>query len=212
MTIKISMPDNEYAHPLYVPNVKRSFIQYDPKTSTLYADYSEDDSVLERVYNGEMYEWNISNQILSSDLEVLLNLIKDGLENGTIDPLSIGHTLETGQHDTPELALIAEAADPYNDTGENGGIDDTQSAGNMDIWGDSQYPDMNSLLTATDDDIKEWIISNGYNQEDDYGDRHSISGDTTELGLLTAWRGKIEAYRREKETNKNRTETEEEKA
>ena len=197
-TITTSMPDNNYAHPLYVPGVKRAFIQYDPKANKLYADYSEDDSVLERVYNGEMYEWNISPQILSSELEVLLNLIKDGLENGTVDPLAIGHTLESGQHDTPELALIAESADPYNDRGMNRGIEDTQSAGNMDVWGSDKYPDMDSLLEATDDDLRAFFIWHGYDQEDDYGDRHSISGDATELGLLSAWRSAIEAYRAEK--------------
>jgi len=68
----------------------------------------------------------------------------------------------------------------------------------MDVWGSDKYPDMDSLLEATDDDLRAFFISHGYDQEDDYGDRHSISGDATELGLLTAWRGAIEAYRAEK--------------
>ena len=200
MPITITLPDNGYAHPLYVEprndNHSSAYIEYDPSKQTLIADTT----IHKMEYDDGTHRWSISNQILSSDLEVLLNLIKDGLENGTIDPLAIGHTLETGQHDTPELALIAESADPYNDRGMNRGIEDTQSAGNMDLWGSDKYPDMDSLLEATDDDLRAFFIWHGYDQEDDYGDRHSISGDATELGLLTAWRGAIEAYRAEKAT------------
>ena len=80
-SITISLPDNEYAHPLYVPGVKRSFIQYDPELQTLHADYSEDGSVLADVYNGEMYEWRIEVNRTREQIEDGLNTIQTALES-----------------------------------------------------------------------------------------------------------------------------------
>jgi len=203
-SITISLPENDYAHPLYVPGVKRAFIQYDPELQTLHADYSEDDSVLADVYNGEMYEWNISNQILSSDLEVLLNLIKDSLENGTLDPLAIGHTLESGQHDTPELALIAEAADPHNDMGTNGGVTQAYDWVDVEAWLGSQTTEefCEGLNDDPSDQLREWFDDGDLKQEDSEGNRHvhHDTETTTIIGLLDYWRDRVDEYRAEKAT------------
>ena len=120
-SITISLPDNDYAHPLYVPGVKRAYIQYDPELQTLHADYSEDDSVLADVRDGEVVQWPIEVNRTREQIEDGLNTIKKALESNQVTPEQIteianGSTLQKASTD------IGRVFDYYDSLDYNGGV------------------------------------------------------------------------------------------
>ena len=193
-TIKISQPDNDYAHPLYVPGVKRAFIQYDPKVNTLYADYTENDSVLERVYNGEIYEWSIDYDQTRGRLEGLMSTIAEMIQ------------ADTSMHDIGiHLEQTQGLGDPIDGAMEGCSTAYDWIMNDWSSWIGSQSQEefFEGLLEDTDNKLREWFIDLDYVQEDDEGNRHvqtdGIHSETV-VFLLDYWRDKVEEYRAEKAT------------
>ena len=188
-SITISMPENDYAHPLYVPGVKRAFIQYDPKDNTLYADYSEDDSVLERVYNGEIHEWSIDYDQTRGRLEDLMNTIAEMIQ------------ADMSMHD---IAIHFEQTQGLGDP-IDGAIEGCSTAYDwiMNDWSSwigsqSQEEFFEGLLADTDNKLREWFIDLDYVQEDAEGNRHVLTDgihSETVVFLLDYWRDRVDEYR-----------------
>ena len=155
-SITISMPDNDYAHPLYVPGVKRAFIQYDPKVNTLYADYSEDDSVLERVYNGEIYEWSIDYDQTRGRLEGLMSTIAEMIQ-ADMSMHDIGIHFEQTQG----------LGDPIDGAMEGCSTAYDWIMNDWASWIGSQSHEefFEGLLDDTDNKLREWFIDLDYVQE-----------------------------------------------
>ena len=193
-SITISLPENDYAHPLYVPGVKRAFIQYDPRSNTLYADYSEDDSVLERVFNGEIYEWSIDYAQTRGRLEGLMDTIAEMIQ------------ADTSMHDIGiHLEQTQGLGDPID-----GAMEGCSTAYDwiMNDWASwigsqSQEEFFEGLLDDTDNKLREWFIDLDYVQEDDEGNRHvqtdGIHSETV-VFLLDYWNDRVDEYRAEKAT------------
>lgn len=199
-SITISLPDNEYAHPLYVPGVKRSFIQYDPELQTLHADYSEDGSVLADVYNGEMYEWPIEVNRTREQIEDGLNTIKKALESNEVTPEQITEianwpTLQKASSD------VGRVFDYYNSLDYNGGVAQAYDWVVVDDWIGGQSIDdfFGGLLDDTDNKLREWFDEGDLKQEDDEGNRHVVQDTeiTTIIGLLDYWRERVEEWNTE---------------
>jgi hypothetical protein len=202
-TITISLPDNDYAHPLYVPGVKRAYIQYDPELQTLHADYSEDDSVLADVRDGEVVQWPIEVNRTREQIEDGLNTIKKALESNQVAPEQIteianGSTLQKASTD------IGRVFDYYNSLDYNGGVAQAYDWVVVDDWIGGQSIDdfFGGLLDDTDNKLRDWFDEGDLKQEDDEGNRHvhNDTETTTIIGLLDYWRDKVEEYRAEKAT------------
>ena len=193
-SITISMPDNDYAHPLYVPGVKRAFIQYDPKVNTLYADYSEDDSVLERVYNGEIYEWSIDYDQPRGRLEGLMSTIAEMIQ-ADMSMHDIGIHFEQTQG----------LGDPIDGAMEGCSTAYDWIMNDWASWIGSQSHEefFEGLLDDTDNKLREWFIDLDYVQEDDEGNRHvqtdGIHSETV-VFLLDYWNDRVDEYRADKAT------------
>lgn len=188
-SITISMPENDYAHPLYVPGVKRAFIQYDPKANTLYADYSEDDSVLERVYNGEIHEWSIDYDQTRGRLEDLMNTIAEMIQ-ADMSMHDIGiHFEQTQGLGDPIDGAIEGCSTAYDWI-----MNDWSSW----IGSQSQEEFFEGLLDDTDNKLREWFIDLDYVQEDAEGNRHVLTDgihSETVVFLLDYWRDRVDEYR-----------------
>ena len=188
-SITISMPENDYAHPLYVPGVKRAFIQYDPKDNTLYADYSEDDSVLERVYNGEIHEWSIDYDQTRGRLEDLMNTIAEMIQ-ADMSMHDIGiHFEQTQGLGDPIDGAIEGCSTAYDWI-----MNDWSSW----IGSQSQEEFFEGLLDDTDNKLREWFIDLDYVQEDAEGNRHVLTDgihSETVVFLLDYWRDRVDEYR-----------------
>ena len=200
-SITISLPDNDYAHPLYVPNVKRSFIQYDPELQTLHADYSEDDSVLTEVREGAVFQWPIEANRTREQIEDGLNTIKKALESNQITPEQIteianGSPLQKASSD------VGRVFDYYDSLDYNGGVAQAYDWVDVEAWLGSQT--MEEFCEGLNDDpseqLREWFDDGYLKQEDDEGNRHvhNYSDTTTIIGLLDYWRERVEEYRAEK--------------
>jgi hypothetical protein len=206
-SITISLPDNDYAHPLYVPGVKRAFIQYDPRSNTLYADYSEDDSESTAVYNGTVTEWSISTELNRGKIEQLLDLIKKHIEQGTLELDDIGFGLEL-THNTrnPKLVELQQTADPFYGMDSAGGIYDAYDwvgLGGEEQWYGSRTKEetLSELIDDTDTKLKQWFFDLDHEEEGSDGNRHWCSQtDATIFGLLDYWRDRVDEYRAEKAT------------
>ena len=208
-SITISLPENDYAHPLYVPGVKRAFIQYDPKANTLYADYTENDSVLERVFNGEIYEWSIDYYQTRGRLQGLMNTIAEMIQADTSM-----HDIGIHFEQTQGLGDPIEYADRgYHNNAVisiDGAIEGCSTAYDwiMNDWSSwigsqSQEEFFEGLLDDTDNKLREWFIDLDYVQEDNEGNRHVQTDgmhSETVVFLLDYWRDKVEEYRAEKAT------------
>ena len=202
-SITISMPDNDYAHPLYVPNVKRAYIQYDPELQTLHADYSEDDSVLADVRDGEVVQWPIEVNRTREQIQDGLDTIKNALESNQVTPEQIteianGSTLQTASTD------IGRVFDYYDSLDYNGGVAQAYDWVNVEAWLGSQTTEefCEGLNDDPSDQLREWFDEGYFKQEDDEGNRHvhNDTETTTIIGLLDYWRDKVEEYRAEKAT------------
>ena len=193
-SITISMPENDYAHPLYVPGVKRAFIQYDPKANTLYADYSEDDSVLERVYNGEIHEWSIDYDQTRGRLQGLMNTIAEMIQ------------ADTSMHDIGiHFEQTQGLGDPIDGAMEGCSTAYDWIMNDWASWIGSQSHEefFEGLLDDTDNKLREWFIDLDYVQEDDEGNRHvqtdGIHSETV-VFLLDYWNDRVDEYRADKAT------------
>ena len=202
-SITISMPDNDYAHPLYVPNVKRAYIQYDPELQTLHADYSEDDSVLADVRDGEVVQWPIEVNRTREQIQDGLDTIKNALESNQVTPEQIteianGSTLQKASTD------IGRVFDYYDSLDYNGGVAQAYDWVNVEAWLGSQTTEefCEGLNDDPSDQLREWFDEGYFKQEDDEGNRHvhNDTETTTIIGLLDYWRDKGEEYRAEKAT------------
>ena len=202
-SITISMPDNDYAHPLYVPNVKRAYIQYDPELQTLHADYSEDDSVLADVRDGEVVQWPIEVNRTREQIQDGLDTIKNALESNQVTPEQIteianGSTLQKASTD------IGRVFDYYDSLDYNGGGAQAYDWVNVEAWLGSQTTEefCEGLNDDPSDQLREWFDEGYFKQEDDEGNRHvhNDTETTTIIGLLDYWRDKVEEYRAEKAT------------
>lgn len=202
-SITISMPDNDYAHPLYVPNVKRAYIQYDPELQTLHADYSEDDSVLADVRDGEVVQWPIEVNRTREQIQDCLDTIKNALESNQVTPEQIteianGSTLQKASTD------IGRVFDYYDSLDYNGGVAQAYDWVNVEAWLGSQTTEefCEGLNDDPSDQLREWFDEGYFKQEDDEGNRHvhNDTETTTIIGLLDYWRDKVEEYRAEKAT------------
>ena len=202
-SITISMPDNDYAHPLYVPNVKRAYIQYDPELQTLHADYSEDDSVLAAVRDGEVVQWPIEVNRTREQIQDGLDTIKNALESNQVTPEQIteianGSTLQKASTD------IGRVFDYYDSLDYNGGVAQAYDWVNVEAWLGSQTTEefCEGLKDYPSDQLREWFEEGYFKQEDDEGNRHvhNDTETTTIIGLLDYWRDKVEEYRAEKAT------------
>ena len=202
-SITISMPDNDYAHSLYVPNVKRAYIQYDPELQTLHADYSEDDSVLADVRDGEVVQWPIEVNRTREQIQDGLDTIKNALESNQVTPEQIteianGSTLQKASTD------IGRVFDYYDSLDYNGGVAQAYDWVNVEAWLGSQTTEefCEGLNDDPSDQLREWFDEGYFKQEDDEGNRHvhNDTETTTIIGLLDYWRDKVEEYRAEKAT------------
>jgi hypothetical protein len=202
-TITISMPDNEYAHPLYVPNVKRAFIQYDPELQALHADYTENDSVLAEVREGEVFQWPIEVNRTREQIQDGLDTIKNALESNQVTPEQIteianGSTMQKASTD------IGRVFDYYDSLDYNGGVAQAYDWVVADDWIGGQSIDdfFGGLLDDTDNKLREWFGDGDLKQEDDEGNRHvhHDTETTTIIGLLDYWRDRVDEYRAEKAT------------
>ena len=202
-SITISMPDNDYAHPLYVPNVKRAYIQTDPELQTLHADYSEDDSVLADVRDGEVVQWPIEVNRTREQIQDGLDTIKNALESNQVTPEQIteianGSTLQKASTD------IGRVFDYYDSLDYNGGVAQAYDWVNVEAWLGSQTTEefCEGLNDDPSDQLREWVDEGYFKQEDDEGNRHvhNDTETTTIIGLLDYWRDKVEEYRAEKAT------------
>jgi hypothetical protein len=202
-SITISLPDNDYAHPLYVPGVKRAFIQYDPELQTLHADYSEDDSVLADVRDGEVVQWPIEVNRTREQIEDGLNTIKKALESNEVTPEQITEianwpTLQKASSD------VGRVFDYYNSLDYNGGVAQAYDWVDVEAWLGSQTMEefCEGLNDDPSDQLREWFDDGDLKQEDDEGNRHvhHDTETTTIIGLLDYWRDKVEEYRAEKAT------------
>jgi hypothetical protein len=202
-TITISMPDNEYAHPLYVPNVKRAFIQYDPELQALHADYTENDSVLAEVREGEVFQWPIEVNRTREQIQDGLDTIKNALESNQVTPEQIteianGSTLQKASTD------IGRVFDYYDSLDYNGGVAQAYDWVNVEAWLGSQTTEefCEGLNDDPSDQLREWFGDGDLKQEDDEGNRHvhHDTETTTIIGLLDYWRDRVDEYRAEKAT------------
>ena len=157
-SITISLPDNDYAHPLYVPGVKRAYIQYDPELQTLHADYSEDDSVLADVRDGEVVQWPIEVNRTREQIEDGLNTIKKALESNQVTPEQIteianGSTLQKASTD------IGRVFDYYDSLDYNGGVAQAYDWVVADDWLGSQTMEefCEGLNDDPSDQLREWF-------------------------------------------------------
>jgi hypothetical protein len=201
--ITISMPDNNYAHPLYVPGVKRAFIQYDPELQTLRADYSEDDSVLADVRDGEVVQWPIEVNRTREQIQDGLDTIKNALESNQITPEQIteianGSPLQKASSD------VGRVFDYYDSLDYNGGVAQAYDWVVVDDWLGSQTTEefCEGLNDDPSDQLREWFGDGDLKQEDDEGNRHvhHDTETTTIIGLLDYWRDRVDEYRAEKAT------------
>ena len=202
-SITISMPDTDYAPPLYVPNVNRAYIQYDPELQTLHADYSEDDSVLADVRDGEVVQWPIEVNRTREQIQDGLDTIKNALESNQVTPEQIteianGSTLQKASTD------IGRVFDYYDSLDYNGGVAQAYDWVNVEAWLGSQTTEefCEGLNDDPSDQLREWFDEGYFKQEDDEGNRHvhNDTETTTIIGLLDYWRDKVEEYRAEKAT------------
>jgi|15BtaG_2_1085339.scaffolds.fasta_scaffold03878_6 hypothetical protein len=202
-SITISMPDNDYAHPLYVPNVKRAFIQYDPELQTLHADYSEDDSVLADVIDGEVFQWPIEVNRTREQIQIGLNTLKNALETNEVTPEQITEIVNWPTSEKVS-SIIGRVFDYYDSLDYNGGVTQAYDWVDVEAWLGSQT--MEEFCEGLNDDpseqLREWFDDGYLKQEDDEGNRHvhNYSDTTTIIGLLDYWRDKVEEYRAEKAT------------
>ena len=202
-SITISMPDNDYAHPLYVPNVKRAYIQYDPELQTLHADYSEDDSVLTEVREGAVFQWPIEANRTREQIQIGLNRLKNALETNEVTPEQI---TEIANWPTSEKvsSIIGSVFDYYDSLDYNGGVAQAYDWVVADDWIGGQSIDdfFGGLLDDTDNKLREWFDEGDLKQEDDEGNRHvhHDTETTTIIGLLDYWRDRVDEYRAEKAT------------
>jgi hypothetical protein len=202
-SITISLPDNDYAHPLYVPGVKRAYIQYDPELQTLHADYSEDDSVLAEVRDGAVFQWPIEANRTREQIQIGLNTLKNALETNEVTPEQI---TEIANWPTSQKvsSIIGRVFDYYDSLDYNGGVAQAYDWVVVDDWLGSQT--MEEFCEGLNDDpseqLREWFIDLDYVQEDDEGNRHvhNYTDTTTIIGLLDYWRDKVNEYRSEKAT------------
>jgi hypothetical protein len=201
--ITISMPENDYAHPLYVPGVKRAFIQYDPELQTLRADYSEDDSVLADVRDGEVVQWPIEVNRTREQIQDGLDTIKNALESNQITPEQIteianGSPLQKASSD------VGRVFDYYDSLDYNGGVAQAYDWVVVDDWLGSQTTEefCEGLNDDPSDQLREWFGDGDLKQEDDEGNRHvhHDTETTTIIGLLDYWRDRVDEYRAEKAT------------
>jgi len=202
-SITISMPDNDYAHPLYVPNVKRAFIQYDPELQTLHADYSEDDSVLADVIDGEVFQWPIEVNRTREQIQIGLNTLKNALETNEVTPEQITEIVNWPTSEKVS-SIIGRVFDYYDSLDYNGGVTQAYDWVDVEAWLGSQT--MEEFCEGLNDDpseqLREWFDDGYHKQEDDEGNRHvhNYTDTTTIIGLLDYWRDKVEEYRAEKAT------------
>ena len=202
-SITISLPENDYAHPLYVPGVKRAFIQYDPELQTLHADYSEDDSVLADVIDGEVFQWPIEVNRTREQIQIGLNTLKNALETNEVTPEQI---TEIANWPTSEKvsSIIGSVFDYYDSLDYNGGVAQAYDWVNVEAWLGSQTTEefCEGLNDDPSDQLREWFDEGDLKQEDDEGNRHvhNDTETTTIIGLLDYWRDKVEEYRAEKAT------------
>ncbi len=197
------MPENDYAHPLYVPGVKRAFIQYDPELQTLHADYSEDDSVLADVRDGEVVQWPIEVNRTREQIQDGLDTIKNALESNQITPEQIteianGSPLQKASSD------VGRVFDYYDSLDYNGGVAQAYDWVVVDDWLGSQTTEefCEGLNDDPSDQLREWFGDGDLKQEDDEGNRHvhHDTETTTIIGLLDYWRDRVDEYRAEKAT------------
>jgi hypothetical protein len=197
------MPENDYAHPLYVPGVKRAFIQYDPELQTLRADYSEDDSVLADVRDGEVVQWPIEVNRTREQIQDGLDTIKNALESNQITPEQIteianGSPLQKASSD------VGRVFDYYDSLDYNGGVAQAYDWVVVDDWLGSQTTEefCEGLNDDPSDQLREWFGDGDLKQEDDEGNRHvhHDTETTTIIGLLDYWRDRVDEYRAEKAT------------
>ena len=202
-SITISMPDNNYAHPLYVPGVKRAYIQYDPELQTLHADCSEDDSVLADMRDGGVFQWAIEVNRTREQIEDGLNTIKKALESNHITPEQIteianGSPLQKASSD------VGRVFDYYDSLDYNGGVAQAYDWVVVDDWLGSQTMEefCEGLNDDPSDQLREWFDEGDLKQEDDEGNRHvhNDTETTTIIGLLDYWRERVDEYREEKAT------------
>tara|TARA_R110002012_G_scaffold122184_1_gene272142 strand:- start:872 stop:1492 length:621 start_codon:yes stop_codon:yes gene_type:complete len=202
-SITISLPENDYAHPLYVPNVKRAYIQYDPELQTLHADYSEDDSVLADVRDGEVVQWPIEVNRTREQIQDGLDTIKNALESNQITPEQIteianGSPLQKASSD------VGRVFDYYNSLDYNGGVAQAYDWVDAEAWLGSQTTEefCEGLNDDPSDQLREWFDEGDLKQEDDEGNRHvhHDTETTTIIGLLDYWRERVDEYRAEKAT------------
>ena len=202
-SITTSLPDNDYAHSLYVPGVKRAYIQYDPELQTLHADYSEDDSVLADVRDGEVVQWPIEVNRTREQIQDGLDTIKNALESNQVTPEQIteianGSTMQKASTD------IGRVFDYYDSLDYNGGVAQAYDWVVADDWIGGQSIDdfFGGLLDDTDNKLREWFGDGDLKQEDDEGNRHvhHDTETTTIFGLLDYWRDRVDEYRAEKAT------------
>mgnify|MGYP003134783477 FL=1 len=202
-SITTSLPDNDYAHSLYVPGVKRAYIQYDPELQTLHADYSEDDSVLADVRDGEVVQWPIEVNRTREQIQDGLDTIKNALESNQVTPEQIteianGSTMQKASTD------IGRVFDYYDSLDYNGGVAQAYDWVVADDWIGGQSIDdfFGGLLDDTDNKLREWFGDGDLKQEDDEGNRHvhHDTETTTIIGLLDYWRDRVDEYRAEKAT------------
>ena len=189
-SITISMPETDYAHPLYVHGVKGAFIQYDSKSNTLSAYYRRKDPALYPIFNGEhIYEWSIDYDQTRGRLEDLMNTIAEMIQ-ADMSMHDIGIHFEQTQG----------LGDPID-----GAIEGCSTAYDwiMNDWASwigsqSQEEFFEGLLDDTDNKLREWFIDLDYVQEDDEGNRHVLTDgihSETVVFLLDYWRDRVDEYR-----------------
>jgi hypothetical protein len=186
-----------------VPGVKRAFIQYDPELQTLRADYSEDDSVLADVRDGEVVQWPIEVNRTREQIQDGLDTIKNALESNQITPEQIteianGSPLQKASSD------VGRVFDYYDSLDYNGGVAQAYDWVVVDDWLGSQTTEefCEGLNDDPSDQLREWFGDGDLKQEDDEGNRHvhHDTETTTIIGLLDYWRDRVDEYRAEKAT------------